>query len=93
LRARANVALLRLLLDASADGRDRMRRQEGQAFVEYAMVLLLVAVALAAGAFVTPFRAALENAFGAIGGAISAALPNRAPLAVVTFVGGRWPWV
>jgi Flp pilus assembly pilin Flp len=75
LRERANVALLRLMIDASAAGKDRIRRQDGQAFVEYAMVLLLVTVALAAGAFVTPFRAAVENAFTAIGGAISSALP------------------
>ena len=68
---RANVLLTTLLLDASRGVRDRFRREEGQAFVEYAMVLLLVTVALAAGAFITPFRDALESAFTRIGDAIT----------------------
>ena len=58
---RANVLLVTLLLNASSNVRDRLRREEGQAFVEYAMVLLLVTVALAAGAFITPFRHALTQ--------------------------------
>ncbi len=52
---RANV-LLMTVFDASGRLRDRLSREEGQAFVEYAMVLLLVTVALAAGTFITPFR-------------------------------------
>jgi Flp pilus assembly pilin Flp len=72
---RANVILFTLLFEPSSCVQRRLRQDDGQAFVEYAMVLLLVTVALAAGAFVTPFRAAVENAFTAIGGAISAALP------------------
>jgi Flp pilus assembly pilin Flp len=71
---RANVLLL-TLLSASDGMKDRLRRETGQAFVEYAMVLLLVTVALAAGAFITPFRDAITNAFQAIGNAITDNLP------------------
>jgi Flp pilus assembly pilin Flp len=60
----------------TAGARAWLEREEGQAFVEYAIVLLLVAVTLAAGAFVTPFRTALEGAFSSVGGAISGALPG-----------------
>ena len=38
------------------------------------MVLLLVTVALAAGAFITPFQDALRSAFSAIGDAITGAI-------------------
>jgi len=68
---RANVLLVTRLLNASA----RLRREEGQAFVEYAMVLLLVTVALAAGTFITPFRDAITGAFTSIGDAINNAIP------------------
>jgi Flp pilus assembly pilin Flp len=71
---RANVLLVTLLLNASSNVRDRLRREEGQAFVEYAMVLLLVTVALAAGAFITPFQDALRSAFSAIGDVITGAI-------------------
>ena len=73
---RANVLLVTLLLDGFTSVRDRLRREEGQAFVEYAMVLLLVTVALAAGTFITPFRTAITNAFEAIGNAITGAIPS-----------------
>lgn len=72
---RANVVLLTGLLDARSVLRDRLRQEEGQAFVEYAMVLLLVAIALAATTFVTPFRNALETAFSSVGTAIDDATP------------------
>jgi Flp pilus assembly pilin Flp len=49
----------------------RLRREDGQAFVEYAMVMLLVVLVLAAGAFVAPFRSSLESAFASIGDALS----------------------
>jgi len=73
---RINCLLLTVLLDASSGIRDRLKREEGQAFVEYAMVLLLVTVALAAGSFITPFRTAITNAFEAIGNAITGAIPG-----------------
>jgi Flp pilus assembly pilin Flp len=42
---RANVLLLTVISAASA-GMDRVRREEGQTFVEYALVILLIAVAV-----------------------------------------------
>jgi len=71
---RANILLLTLLLDTSSSVRDRLRREAGQAFVEYAMVLLLVTVALVVGTFVTPFRDAIASAFSAIGDALTGAI-------------------
>ena len=72
----ANAAFLTLMLDASARVEARLRREEGQAFVEYAMVMLLVAIALAAGAFVAPFRSSLQAAFEAIGNALTKPIPG-----------------
>jgi Flp pilus assembly pilin Flp len=72
---RATVVLLTLLLDASSGARSLLRREDGQAFVEYAMVMLLVALALAAGTFVSPFRSAIEGAFTSIGDALNNAIP------------------
>jgi Flp pilus assembly pilin Flp len=69
---RVGVLLVTVLLDAQ----DRLRREEGQSFVEYAMVLLLITVALAAASFITPFRTAIANAFEAIGNAITGAIPS-----------------
>jgi Flp pilus assembly pilin Flp len=73
---RANVLLVTLFVDGLTSVRDRLRREEGQAFVEYAMVLLLVTVVLAAGAFIQPFQDALQKAFESIGNAITKAIPN-----------------
>lgn len=73
---RAGFLLVTLLLDAAAVTRDRLRREDGQAFVEYAMILLLVTVALAAASFITPFRTAISTAFDAIGNAIDGAVPG-----------------
>ena len=72
---RANVVFLTLWLEASSGVRARLRREEGQAFVEYAMVMLIVAIALAAGTFVSPFRTAIEGAFSSIGDALNNAIP------------------
>lgn len=49
---------------------ERLRRDEGQAFVEYTLVILLIAIAVATGALVDPFRNALSNALDAIATAI-----------------------
>jgi Flp pilus assembly pilin Flp len=72
---RANAFFVTVLLRAPAALHARMRREEGQAFVEYALVLLLVAVFLTVGAatFISPFRNAITDAFTAIGNAISGA--------------------
>jgi Flp pilus assembly pilin Flp len=74
---RVNVQLGTLLATPSAI-RDRLKREEGQAFVEYALVLLVVAVALtaAAGVFITPFRAAIVSAFTAISNALTTNTPT-----------------
>jgi Flp pilus assembly pilin Flp len=68
---RASKWLYLLMLDAEEGARSRFQKEDGQAFVEYAMVLLLVTVALAAGAFIDPFRNALVGAFQAIADKIS----------------------
>jgi Flp pilus assembly pilin Flp len=73
---RANALLITLVFGVSDRARARLGRQEGQAFVEYAMVLLLVTVALAAGTFITPFRNAISSAFTAIGNAITDNIPS-----------------
>ena len=39
------------------------------------MVMLIVAIALAAGTFVSPFRTAIEGAFSSIGDALNNAIP------------------
>ena len=70
---RANVLLVTLFVDGFATVRDRLRREEGQAFVEYAMVLLIVAVAIGAGVFVTPFQQAITGAFNKISQVITTA--------------------
>jgi len=51
----------------------RLGREEGQTVVEYALVMLLVAVALAGGVFVSPFRSGIADALGSIADAISTA--------------------
>jgi Flp pilus assembly pilin Flp len=70
---RANALLAGLLLDGSDRALGRLRREDGQAFVEYALVLLIVAVALtaAAGVFISPFRAAIVSAFTRISDALN----------------------
>ena len=40
------------------------------------MVMLLVALALAAGTFVAPFRTAIKSAFAGIANAITGAIPS-----------------
>ena len=71
--ARANVLLLALVLEASSGAPARLRREDGQTLVEYALVMLVVAVALAGGVFVSPFRSGIEDALGSIAEAISTA--------------------
>jgi Flp pilus assembly pilin Flp len=69
---RANVLLLTLMSAASA-GMDRLRREEGQTFVEYALVILLIAVAVGAVATWDPLQDAIEGAVTDIKDAIAAA--------------------
>jgi Flp pilus assembly pilin Flp len=58
---RANVLLTELFSAASA-GIDRLRREEGQTFVEYALVILLIAVAVGAVATWDPLQTAITDA-------------------------------
>ncbi len=51
-----------------------LRDEAGQTFVEYTLVILLVAVAIATGALVEPFREAIASGLGAIGDAINGAV-------------------
>jgi Flp pilus assembly pilin Flp len=71
---RANVLLLGLVSAALA-GTDRLRREEGQTFVEYAIVILFIVVA---GVTVTAWgglRDAISGAIDSITGVIDNA-PN-----------------
>jgi Flp pilus assembly pilin Flp len=60
--------------------RDRLvrslRRDEGQAFVEYALVLLIIAVAVAGLTVWGPFRTAIGNAIDAVSTAIGDNTPG-----------------
>jgi Flp pilus assembly pilin Flp len=73
---RINVVAGQFLVDRWGFVKDRLRREGGQTFVEYSLVLLLVAVVLVAGSFITPFRDALDRAFTAIGDMIDGAIPE-----------------
>jgi Flp pilus assembly pilin Flp len=53
--------------------RGRLGREEGQTFVEYTLVILVVAVVLVTGAFVEPFRNAIEGAMDTIADTITGA--------------------
>jgi Flp pilus assembly pilin Flp len=54
----------------------RLRREQGQAFVEYTLVILMIAVVVATGTMVKPFREALDAALTAISTAISDNIPG-----------------
>jgi Flp pilus assembly pilin Flp len=60
---RARIAML---------GRARLLlREDGQSFVEYALVMVVVAVTLAAGLLVTPLGTAVNGAIDAVANAVS----------------------
>jgi len=69
---RANVLLLELV-SAASGGIDRLRREEGQTFVEYALVILLIAVAVSTLAAWGGLREAIGGAVDDITGAITGA--------------------
>jgi len=50
-----------------------LRREEGQAFVEYALVLLVVAVGIAAVLAWTPLRSALNSAIQSVADTLGSA--------------------
>jgi Flp pilus assembly pilin Flp len=67
------VKLVTALLDASASVRCHPNEDEGQTFVEYAVVMTVVIIAIAVASFLTPLKLALEEAFGTIRDAIGTA--------------------
>jgi Flp pilus assembly pilin Flp len=67
---RANVLVLRLVSAASV-GAERLRREEGQTFVEYALVILLIAVAVGTLAAWDGLRDAITTAIGDMTDAVS----------------------
>ena len=74
---RANVFLstailgaMSLIREQEAAMRERLSREEGQAFVEYAMILVIVSVVIGALIIWTPIAEAITNAIGAVKEAI-----------------------
>ena len=67
---RIGAMLVTSLLDAV---RCRPNEDEGQTFVEYAVVMTVVILAIAVASFLTPLKAALEEAVGTVRDAIGAA--------------------
>jgi Flp pilus assembly pilin Flp len=65
-----NVGILRQMLAVQDTLANRLRREEGQAFVEYALVLTLVAVAVALltqwSAFTTAIHDSLQKVINAL---------------------------
>lgn len=61
-----NVGILRALLGAQSSLANRLRREEGQAFVEYALVLTLVAVAVALLTQWSAFTSAISKSLGRV---------------------------
>jgi Flp pilus assembly pilin Flp len=61
-----NVGILRTVLAAQTSLANRLRREEGQAFVEYALVLTLVAVAVALLTQWSAFTSAISNSLGRV---------------------------
>jgi Flp pilus assembly pilin Flp len=68
-----NVGILRQMLAMQDTLANRLRRQDGQAFVEYALVLTLVAVAVALltqwGKFTGAITSSLQKVIDALTGA------------------------
>jgi len=58
---RLNAVIVSWALSASAGAKDRLKREQGQAFVEYALVITLVAVAVALLTQWTAFTSELGN--------------------------------
>jgi Flp pilus assembly pilin Flp len=67
---RVNAVVGAALASARTHLRNGIGREGGQTFVEYTLVILLVAVAVATGALVDPFRDAIGNALTAISDAL-----------------------
>jgi Flp pilus assembly pilin Flp len=61
-----NVGILRSMLAARDTVANRLRREDGQAFVEYALVLTLVAVAVALLTQWSAFTSAISGSLGRV---------------------------
>ena len=72
---RISAMIAELVFTTSSRVRDGLDRQEGQAFVEYAIMLLIVAVALGVGTalFWTPLTDGLTNALNTVKDTLSSA--------------------
>ena len=77
---RANVYLssvilgaLEVLRERQVAMRDQLSRDEGQAFVEYAMILVIVSVVIGALVIWTPIASSISGAISSITGAIDSA--------------------
>ncbi|HZT15030.1 MAG TPA: hypothetical protein VFA19_03710 [Gaiellaceae bacterium] len=74
-----NMSLLKLQaavlgrLASGVETRDRIRREDGQAFVEYVLVLTLVGVAVALLAQWTSFTQTIANSLGRVMNALTGA--------------------
>jgi Flp pilus assembly pilin Flp len=68
-----NVGILRQMLAMQDALVNRLRRQEGQAFVEYALVLTLVAVAVALLTQWSSFTSAIHDSLQKVIDALSSA--------------------
>jgi Flp pilus assembly pilin Flp len=66
-----NVGILRQMLAVQDAVANRLRRQEGQAFVEYALVLTLVAVAVALLTQWSAFTSAIHDSLQKVINALS----------------------
>jgi Flp pilus assembly pilin Flp len=66
-----NVGILRQLLAVQDALANRLRRQDGQAFVEYALVLTLVAVAVALLTQWSAFTSAIHDSLQKVINALS----------------------
>ena len=61
-----NIRILRTALATQARFEDRLRREDGQSFVEYALVLTLVAVAVALLTQWSAFTSAISKSLGRV---------------------------
>lgn len=66
----ALLGVMSLIREQEAAMRERLSREEGQAFVEYAMILVIVSVVIGALIIWTPIAEAITNAIGAVTEAI-----------------------
>ena len=67
----ALLAMTSLVRDGYASMGDRLKREDGQAFVEYALVLVVIALAIGALIVWTPLTEAINAAIERVAGALN----------------------